>query len=145
MIKPITMAFFTMFALVGCVQSELYLDEPAVERSIMVPPGLSGAAGSLKEVFREAGWATYVGAEGTQTTGTGGQYVNLTSRATYPARYSALLNSNVVDYCLDFSRLIAFDLSIVDNVTGQEVAAFSGSACERSIKNRISEELEGFL
>ena len=129
----------------ACVQSEVYSTAPAEERSIMVPAGLSGAAGGLKEVFREAGWETYVAGSGTQTTGSGGRYVNLQTRATYPARYSAFLSSNTVDFCIDFSRYIAFDISIVDNVSGQEVAAFSGSACEAGIKRRLRSDLESFL
>jgi hypothetical protein len=129
----------------ACVQSEVYTTERAVERSIMVPPGLGGAAGGLKNVFRDAGWTTYVTGTSAQTTGSAGQYVNLNTRTRYPARYSALLASDVVDLCLDFSRYIAFDISILDNVTGQEVAAFTGTACERSIERRLREELASFL
>ena len=41
--------------------------------------------------------------------------------------------------------MLRYDISIVDNVSGEEVAALSGAACEPEIAERLEETLEPFL
>jgi len=142
--KPIALLSIAILASCG-TESELYVDGPAKNKSIMVPAGLSPTAKSLKNVFRSAGWQTYVTGGSYETTGSGGNYVNVNTKAKYPARYSAWAEGRAFDLCLDFSKAISYDISILDNVTGQEVAAFSGSACERTIEKELKETLDPFL
>ena len=142
--KLISLLSIAMLASCG-TQAELYVDGPAKDKSIMVPAGLSPTAKSLKNVFRSAGWQTYVTGGSYETTGIGGNYINVNTKAKYPARYSAWAEGRAFDLCWDFSKKIAYDISILDNVNGQEVAAFSGRACEQAIDEELKETLEPFL
>ena len=146
MYKIIAIFLVPLFVLASCgTEAQLYVDGPAEDKSIMVPAGLSPTAKSIKNVFRSAGWQTYVSGGSYETTGSGGKYVNVDTKAKYPARYSAWADGRVYDLCLDFSKEIQYDISILDNVTGREVAAFNGRACERTIDKELKKTLEPFL
>ena len=129
--------------LTGCLGSngEIYVQKPASDKSIMVPAGLSATSKAIKNVFKGAGWKTFVSNVSAETTGTGGEFVNLNTKAKYPARYSVWSKSRVFDICITFDSAIKYDISIVDNVTGEEVAALTGRTCA----NRLEAELRKTL
>ena len=132
--------------LVGCSQdAEIYISEPAKDKSIMVPAGLSATAKIIKNVFREAGWQTFVSGASEQTNGSFGPFVNINTKAKYPSRYTAKASGRVFDLCFDLSDAVAYDISIIDNVTGEEVAAFAGRGCETQIEKTLKEALKPFL
>lgn len=133
--------------LAGCgpTQEELYVAEPATDKTIMVPPGLSPTVKIVKKVFSEAGWKTFVTGASIETAGSGGKYVNVNTKAKYPARYAAWVSGNQYDLCLTFKPAISYDISIVDNVTGEEVAAFNGRACSDDLEDKIKETLAPLL
>lgn len=132
--------------LVSCGAAELYTEDRAVDKTIMVPTGLRPVPKAIKEVFKEAGWKTVVAGKSLVTSGTSnGSYVNLSTKTKYPARYSVLADSRPYDYCIDFTQKIIYDISILDNVTGEEVAAFSGWGCGARIKKKIRATLDPFL
>ena len=144
----ITIFLLSFLVITACSNREVYISGPAVEKSIMVPAGLGGTAKAIKNVFRGAGWKTFVTGTSSQTTGTIGENVNLNTGRKYPARYSAYADSNPFDFCIGLTgtgRAIHYNISIVDNVSGEEVAAFSGSECESNIEKNIREGLKDFL
>ena len=135
-----------LLTLISCNTSEIYVEKSALDKSIMVPPGLSPTAKAIKSTFREAGWTTYVTGGSIQTTGSTGKFVNINTKAKYPARYSAWAEGRTYDYCLfPPEPALHYDISIVDNVTGEEVAAFTGSACASKIGDEMVETLAPFL
>ena len=133
--------------LVGCSssESELYVQERATDKTIMVPSGLSATAKGIKNAFKKAGWKTFVSGGSAETSGSGGTYTNLNTKIKYPARYSVWAKSRVYDLCINFDDAISYDISIVDNVSGEEVAALAGRECEGAIENKITETLKSFL
>ena len=144
--KILVLGFVSVGLLSGCNSSEIYVSEAATDKTIMVPAGLSPVAKAIKKTFRSSGWKTFVTGGSVQTSGSGGAYVNINTKAKYPARYAAWAESRVFDYCLfPPSPMLRYDISIVDNVSGEEVAAFSGAACEPEIAERLEETLEPFL
>ena len=145
--RKVVVAGFVAFGLLaGCDSSEIYVSKSATDKTIMVPAGLSPVAKAIKETFRSAGWKTFVTGGSVQTSGSGGAYVNINTKAKYPARYAAWTDSRQVDYCLfPPSPQIRYDISIVDNISGEEVAAFNGVACGSKLAKKLEETLEPFL
>jgi len=131
----------------GCLggNSEVYIDGPAEDKSIMVPPGIRGVSGAVKRTFKSSGWVTYVTGGSVVSTGSVGKYTNVTTGVKYPARYSAFTDQQQFDWCITGSPALHYDISIVDNKTGHEVAAFSGSNCESAIEKELRETLADFL
>ena len=144
--KVLAVGIVGLGLLAGCNNSEMYVSEPAADKTIMVPAGLSPVAKAVKKTFRSAGWKTFVTGGSIESNGSAGSYVNINTKAKYPARYAAWTKARQVDYCLlPPSPYIRYDISIVDNVTGEEIAAFNGAACEPRIAERLEETLEPFL
>jgi hypothetical protein len=131
----------------GCVpQAQIYVATPAVDKSIMVPAGLNSASKAIKTVFRNAGWKTYITGAYVETSGSADEYVNLKTKVSYPGRYSVLVESEVDDICvITMTELIDYDIVIVDNVTGEEVAALEGRLCENDLKRTLRETLKPIL
>ena len=131
----------------GCMpQTQLYVSTPAIDKSVMVPAGLNPASKVIKTIFRNAGWKTYVTGAYVETSGTNDEYVNLNTKVRYPGRYSVLVESEVDDICLlTMTELIDYDIVIVDNVTGEEVAALQGRLCENDLKRTLRETLRPIL
>ena len=137
----------TAVVLSGCMpQAQLYVPTPAVDKSVMVPSGLNSASKAIKTVFRNAGWKTYVTGAYVETSGSNDDYVNLKTKVSYPGRYSVLVESEVDDVCLlTMTELIDYDIVIIDNVTGEEVAALEGRLCENELKKTLRETLRPIL
>ncbi len=146
-IKPTLLAALSVIFLQGCMSgsNEVYFDGPAEDKSIMVPPGIRGISGAIKRTFKSSGWVTYVTGKSVVSTGTVGKYTNVTTGAKYPARYSAFTAQQQFDWCIGGGPALHYDISIVDNKTGQEVAVFSGSNCEKAIEKELKATLAGFL
>ena len=145
--KWITIGFAAL-ALSGCsgTEARLYVEGPAEDKSILVPAGLSPGAKAIKDVFADAGWSIVVSGGAVQTVGTAGEFVNLRTSVAYPARYTATLSERWVDLCWTLRHdKIAYAISISDNVTGQEIAAFSGRECETDIQAKLKDTLLVFL
>jgi len=144
--KALVAGFIGLGLLAGCSESELYTTERATDKTVMVPAGLSSTAKGIKNVFKQAGWKTFVSGGSTETTGSGGKYINVNTRAKYPARYSVWANSRVYDLCIPrFNDAISYSISVVDNISGEEVAAFGGRACEHKLEKDLRETLSPFL
>ena len=56
-----------------------------------------------------------------------------------------LSDQSFLSLCFDLSDAVAYDISIIDNVTGEEVAAFAGRGCETQIEKTLKEALKPFL
>ena len=58
-------------------------------------------------------------------------------------RYTLFYGSYQVDYCLDFSPYVRFDLSVVDNKSGEEVYTVNGEDCEDVVIGKFRDWTEG--
>ena len=146
--KTLIVSIVALSLLAGCMGSdaELYVQEPATDKTVMVPPALSATSKVIKNLFRNAGWKTFVTGLSIQKTGSGGKYINVNTSVKYPARYSVWAESRVYDLCVPrLNEAIKYDISIVDNITGEEVAAFSGRVCDHKLEKEIGATLAPFL
>ncbi|MDA7440160.1 hypothetical protein N8710_01250 [Planktomarina temperata] len=150
MLKPWVIGIISLGALIGCMrEQEVYVTGPAKVKSIMVPAGLSSPAKQIKSVFREANWQTFVAGRTAQTSGVGGQHVNLNTRVKYPGRYSLFADWSKWDFCLSSSKSIYdYNITVVDNNSGEEVLALTGrETCGpgQDLASHLKSTMAGFL
>jgi predicted aspartyl protease len=100
-------------ALVGCATSnvQFYGQIDPTEKTISLPLGSSLLLGPFKQSLSASGWKIAVG-EGSET------------------RYRLALRQRQFDVCLGTGLpMVAYDLSLVDNKTGEEIMTASGKDC----------------
>ena len=104
------------------------------DKSITVPAGSKGLKGEIKKGLSDMGWRLSVtrGPSITETTKSRTEQFD-----TFNTRYTLFLNSNVYDYCFNFSPAITYDLSMIDNNTGSEVITMDGRGCEDSVTSQF--------
>ena len=131
----------------ACVSADLrqYGTIDRTQQSITVPPG-SGLTAEVKDVFKQNGWKLVVD-HGPQTIeGSIGQNLRLEKFETFNTRYRLILASIEVDTCLGhFDSLYRYDMSMIDNKTGEEIMVMGGRACESQIVDRIQKFLNPTL
>jgi hypothetical protein len=100
------------------------------DRTMTVPPGSSLLLGPIKEGLVKAGWKLVVDRGPDLVTGTVGENTNLASSNTFLTRYRLLIKQTQVALCFPRARPeVRYDLSVVDNRTGEEVLTESGDSC----------------
>ena len=107
------------------------------EKSITVPPG-GGLAAELKDILNKQGWTLVVDRGPDVIAGTSGGSVNLKSYNTFNSRYRLLLSATRFDTCIGhMDGAYRYNMSMIDNKTGQEIMVMGGSACESQIKSKF--------
>lgn len=102
----------------------------AGERTMMVPPGSSLLLGPIKEGLTKAGWKLVVDRGPDVLVGSVGENTNLESGNTFLTRYRLLIRQTQVGLCIPRGKPeVRYDLSVVDNRTGEEVLTESGDSC----------------
>lgn len=129
----------------GCVISnsiQSYAPIDATSKTITVPTGSYGLLGILKTTLSEHGWrlAVYRGPEVIQ--GSTGTSTQLEKYDTFHTRYTLVVSSSKFDVCLDFSPMVAYDISLVDNESGAEVLTMSGRDCEATVAKAFASKLD---
>ena len=100
------------------------------EHTMTVPPGSSLLLGPIKEGLIKAGWKLVVDRGPDMVTGTVGETTNLASSNTFLTRYRLLIHQTQVALCFPRARPeVRYDLSVIDNRTGEEVLTESGDSC----------------
>lgn len=123
-------AFCILCALVlaGCAPIQVVKNAPIDQgqKSITVPAGSAGLTGDIKRALSGAGWKTQVRRGPTVTAGSikGGE-VALATADTFKTKYALALSWEGVDYTM-WKWAYRFDISVVDNQSGEEVLTMSG-------------------
>jgi len=109
------------------------------EKSISVEPGsAAGTLGGIKDVLYRCGWKVKVLGEGpTETRQVGDKTITVKTSTT---AYRLLTTSSF----LAQTRHVGFDLSLIDNETGEEVMTLGGVKSPDAFIDRFSYELNAW-
>lgn len=134
--------FISLFILLsGCSTLTGFGHIDKKEKTITMPPG-AGLTADLRSTLKRNGWKTMVDGGPSKTTGEIGQNVNLSHYDTFNTRYRLSLNFNQYDVCIPmFDPAYRFNISLVDNKSGEEVMNYGGSSC----RNKIVRKFEAWL
>lgn len=136
-----------IFILIGCGTHNLRVYKPLIknERSITVPPGGHALTGAIKDLLKKNNWTLYVDSENIMHEGEADKTVKITSKETFKTRYRLMVTSSVYDVCIpsiSYNPAISYDLSIVDNIEGDEVMSLSGRGCQSHVIDKVEEWLK---
>ena len=104
-------------------------------------------AGDIKNMFRNNGWKVLIVETGSvKTKGETGKKTELQTVAESNARYLLYLNQNHYDYCFPTfdNKAIKYDITIVDNQSGEQVFSAEGNECEKKIIKILNTEFAAF-
>ncbi len=122
----------------GFVNVNTFGEKKLKEKSITVQPGsAAGTLGGIKSVLYRCGWKIKVLDEGTTETRQMGD--RTVSIRTYSTTYRLLTSS----YYLPQTGF-AFDLSLIENETGEEVLTLGGVKSPAAFVDRFSYELNAW-
>jgi hypothetical protein len=124
--------FAVMAVLAGCASSnvQFYEQIDPTDKTITLPPGSSLLLGPIKQSLRASGWRIAVERGPVRTVGTLGVQTDLETGITFKTRYRLALTQRQVDVCLGTGLpMVAYDLSLIDNRTGEEIMTASGRDC----------------
>lgn len=132
--------------LTGCLYSNLKVYSPIdiTEKTMTVPTGSRHLIGALKKELNKNGWKLLVYGHGPiKTEGEFNKNVSLETYDTFNTRYNLLVEEDWTDYCLTFDSELNYDISLIDNKTGEEVITLSGLDCLRPIVRKFINAVEG--
>ena len=114
----------------------------SADKTVFVPLGEGAIVGELKEVLRDQGWKVFVEENRQQITeGTNGEKTELKTQSLSNARYRLLISSTV--NLTNFAGTVYdYEISFVDNKTGQEAFTLHGRDEEGGIRNHFEEALK---
>ena len=142
-----TLLLLTAFGLVisGCAYSRPHIVQPVdnSEKSMTVPPGSAGALFDIKTYLKKNGWVTKIFRGPIRTQGAVGKNTDVKTYDTFMTRYTLFYGSHQVDLCFNFSPKVKFDLSVVDNKSGEEVYTVNGKDCENVVIEKLRDWTEG--
>ncbi|MDY0882329.1 hypothetical protein ACFPL7_22330 [Dongia soli] len=127
----------------GCVSANMhtYGTPDRSERSVTVPPG-GGLTAEIKEVFKRNGWTMVVDRGPQVTSGSLGSDTHLEKYDTFNTRYRLMLDYSQFDICLGhMDGAYNYNMSFVDNKTGEELMAMGGRACQSQILDKLQQFL----
>ena len=132
-------------ALAACASSNIQVSATIDQnqKTISAPPGNSLLLGPLKRALRSAGWHLNVNGATTRTVGTVGPATNLETGRVLPTRYRLALVQRQFDVCLTGYPMVAYDLSLIDNASGDEVLTMSGRDCTDLAARSFTEAISG--
>lgn len=125
--------------LVGCSTVRVYESVDPSAKTITVPPG-GGLTGAIKQGLAKDGWKIIVYRGPQVTQGTTGDQTRLERFNTFNTRYALFVTWRQFDVCMfqgPFDPAYAYDISVVDNQTSQEVLTVSGRGCEGAIVEKL--------
>ena len=137
-----------IFILTSCAsyESQLYSQIDNQNKTIGMPASNKYLAGDLKDLFRKYGWKILIVEKGDLTTeGTSGDDTQLKTNIDSNARYIVYLEQGWQDKCFNLKYdWIRYDLSIVDNQTGEQVFYAEGNDCQTKIIEQLETDLSAF-
>jgi hypothetical protein len=129
----------------GCAthNAQLYGSIDSSNKTVTVPPGSEGLKGKLKQALVSDGWRLVVYQGPSVTEGTTGEKTKIAQYDTFNSRYRLIASSHQIDLCLNFTPLIKYDLSFIDNKSGTEVFTINGRGCEADAVEKFLSALRG--
>jgi hypothetical protein len=110
------------------------------EKTITVPAG-GGANAVLKTALKNNGWSLKIDSSSLKTEGTGGSSVHQKTTVESDTRYRMLTSFTGDRRCATCGCVRSYNISIVDNKSGEEVVAFDGhdeaNLCYETISTRV--------
>jgi hypothetical protein len=110
------------------------------EKTITVPAG-GGANAVLKTELKKNGWSLKIDSSSLKTEGTGGSSVNQKTTVESVTRYRMLTSFTEGRRCITCDCVRSYNISIVDNKSGEELVAFDGrdndGLCYETISTRV--------
>ena len=128
-------------------EAQLYFAIDKSDKTIGMPAANVDLAGDIKNMFRNNGWKVLIVETGSvKTKGKTGKNTELQTVAESNARYLLYLNQNHYDYCFPTfdNKAIKYDITIVDNQSGEQVFSAEGNECEKKIIKILNTEFAAF-
>lgn len=136
--RSFILSVFLCFSLTACAANlRHYSSIDQSDKTITVPTGGSGLRGPIKDALRADGWHLVVSKGPSVTEGTMGQNTNLRHYDTAKTRYTLIGEETWVDYCLTGSGMYRYDISIIDNKSGEEALTLDGMGCGNDVANKL--------
>jgi len=128
----------------GCMYHKPHFYQPldTSDKSITVPLGSAGPISEIKHYLKSTGWQTKIYRGPAKTQGEIGKNTNLETFDTFMTRYALFFHSYQYDYCLNFTPAIKYDLSIIDNKSGEEAFTVNGKGCEAEVVEQFKKWAE---
>ena len=137
-----------LFILTSCAsyESQLYSEIDNQNKTIGMPASNQLLAGDLKDLFRKNGWKILIIEKGDVTTeGTTGDNTQLNTNLDSSARYMLYLSQGWMDKCFNLKYdWISYDVTIVDNQSGEQVFYSEGNDCQTKIIDQLEIDLSAF-
>jgi len=113
----------TAIFIAGCMSHnvQLYGVIDQSNKTVTVPIGSKGLKGALKKSLSQKGWKLVVYRGPSVTEGELGRKTKLAQYDTFNTKYRLIVSSRVYDLCLDGSPAINYEVSFIDNYSGEEV------------------------
>jgi hypothetical protein len=113
------------------------------EKTMTVPPGNALLVGAIKQRLRRPDWKFIVDAGPRRTIGTLGEKTDLATGNTFLTRYRLIVKQDQVSTCiLGGDPSIVYDLSLIDNRTGEEIITQNGRDCRDSAADKFVATLD---
>ena len=147
--KKLSLYVFLVLMLSGCATNEaqLYFDIDKSDKTIGMPAANIDLAGDIKNMFRNNGWKVLIVETGSvKTKGKTGKNTELKTIAESNARYLLYLDQDHWEYCFPSltNKLIKYDITIVDNKSGEQVFSANGNDCRTKINEILKTEFAAF-
>ena len=110
-------------------------------KTVQVPFGSQGITGDIKKILKNNSWRLKVYRGPKITKGTIGNQTELQEYDSFNTRYRLLVATNPYDRCLDFTLLVRYDISFIDNNTGEEILTMDGAACQPEVVDAFNKSL----
>lgn len=141
--KLILLLISTVLVSCSTYNAELYNDLDLSEKRITVPPGGSAVIGAIKSALKEDGWKLSIYRGPKITEGTVGEKTKLKEYNTFNSRYNLLISYTFYDHRFpDFTPIYFYDISFIDNTTGEEVMTMSGRDVIKGIVTKFRKLLD---
>jgi hypothetical protein len=142
--KFILMIIILGLLISGCMYHKPYVYQPldTSDKSITVPVGSAGPISEIKHYLKSTGWKTKIYGGPTRTQGEMGKNTNLKTYDTFMTRYTLFFGSDQYDWCFNLTPAIRYELSVVDNKSGEEAFTVNGKGCEGEVVEQFKKWAE---
>ena len=145
--KKFFFSVILVFLLFGCAKhSSSYLKQiDNTTKTINVSTSNKHLFKDIKSIFRNNGWKVMVlDDKQFETIGSIGLDTNHETKIKNLGKYRIVIEQRQIDLCLDFDPYIRYDISIVENETGEEVFLSEGQDCSKKIAEKLEVDLKDF-
>ncbi len=145
--KKFFFSVILVFLLFGCAKhSSSYLKQiDNTTKTINASTSNKHLFKDIKSIFRNNGWKVMVlDDKQFETIGSIGLDTNLETKIKNLGKYRLVIEQRQIDLCLDFDPVIRYDISIVENETGEEVFLSEGQDCSKKIAEKLEVDLKDF-